>query len=198
MLHQHFNNPIIQICNRALRLLNHSSITSLEDGTTEAEACKFLYANVKAELLSSYPWKATIKSVVLSPIHLNSEQHNNLKLSFQYKFILPTDCLRIISLNGSNNYMKDGLYLYAYTNVANLNYISNIKEEEFNISFSYLLSLKLALEMSYNLTGGVALIKHFNDLFNEEYKKLIHTDSLNGTSATIDEYTEPSWITSRY
>lgn len=87
----------IDLCNRALRRLGTQSIiTSLSDGSTEADTCSDLYDDVLGSLLqaprcSAYPtytwqWCRRIASGVSSA---------STNPRWAYEYALPSDCLRV-------------------------------------------------------------------------------------------------------
>jgi hypothetical protein len=46
----------VSICNRALAMLGANTITSLQDGSTEANVCNAVYADARDAVLRSHPW----------------------------------------------------------------------------------------------------------------------------------------------
>ncbi|MFL1781246.1 hypothetical protein ABSA28_00966 [Candidatus Hepatincolaceae symbiont of Richtersius coronifer] len=202
-----FGNSDLHICNRALKLLKQAGISSFYEDSKEANLCKFLYPMVKAEVLVSYPWKNSIKYINLMHLidHKAPQQPENNK-AYSYKFLLPLDCLRILEVTAINNnsfihtsnYIKNGNYLFNNAGKVKLKYISDMSIQEVSLGLSYLITLKLAAEMGYNLLDNLTLIIHLKKLYEEEYKKLASLDSKEGENTLELILEEPSWIISRY
>ena len=58
----------VSICNRAMALLGANTITSLSDGSTEANVCNAVYADARDAVLRSYPWSCAIKRATLAQL----------------------------------------------------------------------------------------------------------------------------------
>src|SRR5512144_1602637 len=81
----------IDLCSRALLKIGAHTITSFDEGTTEAEVAASLYLTVHDAVLSAHPWKfatfqATLPKLASAPI-----------ADFANAFQLPIDCIRVLS-----------------------------------------------------------------------------------------------------
>ena len=80
---------VVDICNLALlRIGTRSTITSLSDGSTEANACALLYPVFLDQLFNSYDWKfARVRATPTSQASTRSE--------WQFEYPYPTDCIQL-------------------------------------------------------------------------------------------------------
>jgi len=189
-------NKKIEICNRALGLVNQAPITSLHDNSTEAQTCNFLYPLVKSDVLASYPWKASLQTLVLSAV---GNETYNINGNLAYKFLLPENCLQVILVNESS-FIKQGQCIYCPMAKVTITYSANIIDEELDCSLAHLISLKLAYELSYRYAeDNIGLAGLLQDNYNKEFKILSNQDAKVGANIipTDIEVGTYSWLTSR-
>jgi hypothetical protein len=85
---------VVEICNRALDYLGQSPITSLEDNSKAANACRRGYPLSRDYVLRSYPWNSAVRRARLAALATAPEW------GFARQFQLPVDCLRVIDSEG--------------------------------------------------------------------------------------------------
>ncbi len=91
----------IDICNLALAAINaRSSISSLTEGSTEANALNLAYMPILREALRAANWNFAEAQVALAL--LGSADTNNCPVPWLYKYAYPTDCIRMRYLIPSN------------------------------------------------------------------------------------------------
>lgn len=88
----------VDICNAALYRLGASSISTLNDGTPEANACNLRYDWVRRLILRKHIWKCAMKRASLTA---NSQNSGNLIIGQQYV---------IGSIGSSNQGAGDGTF----------------------------------------------------------------------------------------
>ena len=84
------------IVNVALRRIGASAITSLSDGSNNADVASDIYAEVRDTLLRSHPWNFATKRVQLT------DSGNTPAFEFDYAYSLPADWLRTISVHDND------------------------------------------------------------------------------------------------
>ncbi len=184
----------IDICNRALGLLNQKHIDSFTQNIKEAQVCRFLFYKIKAEVLSSNNWNKAIKQLKLYGV-LNNEYTPN----YSYKYSLPAGCLRVISVNFTKHYLQIGQYFYTNSSDSQVVFLSDLATEDLGIHLSYLIALKLAVEMSFMLNNDPVLQNLLRDTYEIEYKKVANLNSLESNSLLPTmEFFESTWINSRW
>lgn len=189
-------NKKIEICNRALGLVNQAPITSMYDNSTEAQTCNFLYPLVKCDVLAAYPWKSTLQTLILSAVGNESYNVNN---NFTYKFLLPENCLKVILVNEST-FIKQGKCIYCPVPKITVTYSANILDTELDCMLAHLISLKLAYELSYRYAAdNVGLAGLLQDNYNKEFKILSNQDAKDGARVipTDIEVGTYSWLNAR-
>tara|TARA_R110000851_G_scaffold217058_1_gene369946 strand:+ start:90 stop:722 length:633 start_codon:yes stop_codon:yes gene_type:complete len=82
----------VSLCNAALALLGAEGLTSLSDGSAQANICATLYPKIKQVTLGMYRWSFTIKKAQLA-------QDNTTPVSeWTYQYSLPNDILNNVPL----------------------------------------------------------------------------------------------------
>lgn len=81
------------VANGALLKLGGASITDFSDGSREADLTKQAYKSARDRVLQMHPWNCATKRQVLSPLTTAPE------FGFGFKFQLPSDCLRVLTVN---------------------------------------------------------------------------------------------------
>lgn len=185
----------LDICNRALRLVGSDFISSLDQNTKPAEECRFLYPIIKREVIESYPWKCTRKKVKLNSLYASFNDNKN----YQYKFLLPFNTVRVLSVDDTNKFERDGIYLYASSSCISLQYTADVDESFMTPRLTKIISLKLALELVFTLLLETDLIKYLSKLIDEEDKRLKQLDSEEGEviKSELSAISSQSWLTSR-
>lgn len=137
----------VQICNLALLKFGNKTITSIDDATAEARACKSLYDHERDMLLYSHPWNFAMKRSELVQLGTDPD--------FQYdnQFALPNDCLRAWELYDSTaDWVIEGTYLLTDEDDVYLRYIAKITDTTFyKPLFVECLALKLGAELALKL-----------------------------------------------
>lgn len=105
----------VKIVNAALRLIGGQAITSLTDGTKNANVANDLYGETLADLLRSHPWNFATKRQELS------QSATAPAFGFDHAYPLPSDWIRTISVHANN--AGTGVVEYRMEEVANQNCI---------------------------------------------------------------------------
>lgn len=146
----------LDICNRALGLLNVNPITedSLTNGTGKAaQKCNLHFDSTKEEVLRAHKWNRAMKDLTL-------EQDSQVPLTkFAYRYRLPADYIRVWELNQFDpgiEYAKyweirgddSGIWLHTDESVCTIGYVFNQEIGRLDslcvMGMTYLLASKLA------------------------------------------------------
>lgn len=131
----------LEIFNTALTLLNEPAIADPDgDGAAEVTMSTIYDINRKA-LLEEFPWNFSVKRVSLA---LDATTPNS---KFSYRFIIPTDCLRIYSVyNDETEREEEGGYILSDSSTMKLIYVADITDtSKFTPLFSKILSYDMAI-----------------------------------------------------
>ena len=91
---------VVQICNSALNQLGAASITALTDNSKNARLCNERYNTVRDSVFRSHPWNSLIKRIQLA------QNTSTPVYGFSYQFNLPSDCLRVLTIDAYNSDYK--------------------------------------------------------------------------------------------
>ena len=92
------------ICNLALAKLGAGKIIALDEESPEAQACRLHYAETRDEVLRSHRWNFATRAQSLT------ENAVPPIFGWNHQFLLPTDCLRVLELNGWNLTQRPGYW----------------------------------------------------------------------------------------
>ena len=195
---------VIDIANVALTMLGESHIVALTDNSKVARAIAFVYAQTRDAVLSGYDWsfsktRASLPALVEIPI-----------FEYKFKYPLPTDCLRLISvgeqyvgidlsdyrtgptqrftIEGRDILTNDGSPL-------KVRYIRRVEDSTlFSATFNDALSAKLAYRLAESLTQSNTKIGRARDAFNEAIRIAIR---VNAIELPPQHLADDEWLISR-
>jgi hypothetical protein len=87
-----------QIANNALSYLSAGSIVNLNDDDAKARAINGIFDQAAKEVIRTHRWSCCIGRAQLSQVSGDPLQNGNFGYAHAYQ--LPTDCLRILDING--------------------------------------------------------------------------------------------------
>jgi hypothetical protein len=180
----------VTICNLALGKLGAGTIIALDEESTEARACKLHYAPTRDEVLRHHLWNFAITRVSLV---LEAEPP---AFEWSYQYELPTDCLRVIEVNGwqsgstPRSWEVEGRRLMSNSNTAEIRYVRRVTDcNLFDAIFVEALSLKLASKISRPLNGSSTMASEFLT----EYEKITGGRARRVDAFESDPVRRPAW-----
>ncbi len=184
----------IELCTRALVKLGARPITSLSDGSSEAEIASLLYAPTRDGLLSSYAWSfATVQAALTlsstAPV-----------ADYQFAYNLPNDILRVISI-GANNagsgipYRMTGNVLHTNASGVILTYIARVSTAICPPYFDVALMARLSAELCLPLTENTSRADLLARLADQEFARARQIDAQQDTPNALTDF---SLINSRF
>jgi hypothetical protein len=144
----------VSICNRALAMLGANTITSLTDGSTEANVCNAVYADARDTILRAYPWSCAIQRATLAQLTTAPVW------GFDKAYSLPNDpyCIAVLDMKELTSYRVEGRTLVCNTDTATIKFVARITDAgQFDPSFVFALATRIAAEISYALTQNRSL-----------------------------------------
>ena len=172
----------INICSRALMAIGANSITSFEEGTTEAQAANNKYETPKKDLLAIYRW--TFNQNETFAARLNSD---SLAI-YKYLYELPLDCLRVMSVK------EDGIsqpYTWRNgkinTDAENpvITYCADVKEDIMPSYFVTVLIDRLARDLIIPVTGKHDEYRTFDAIYQSTLTTAKNIDAQSKTASRI-------------
>lgn len=145
----------VSIASNALLMLGAQPINDFGEDSDRARLASNLYPSVRDDMLRSHPWNCAIKRVVLSPAT------EAPAFGYAYKFPLPSDWLRILSVGDYGaeiDYRIEGHMLLANESVLMLRYIfRNEVESTWDAALIHCMTLAMAARMAYAITQSASL-----------------------------------------
>ncbi|MBB5040591.1 hypothetical protein [Prosthecobacter dejongeii] len=158
----------VDICNGALLRLGEARIMALGDANTPARKCAVLFAPTRDQVLRAHRWNFARARAVLSALAQAPA------FGWARQFSLPTDCLRVLSLNGDTEeegaeYEIEGGKLLTDELAAEVRYVARIEDtEKFDPLFCEALTVLLASKLAVALTGSAGKAQELRT----EYERL--------------------------
>jgi hypothetical protein len=186
------------ICNAALQLVKHSkTITSLEQGTKEANACEAVYTDLRDAMLEMHAWNFAVKRVKLAQLVATPS------FEWKYSYQLPSDHIRVLSVSASTAglgraaYRIEGSTLGADAEDIYLKYVARITDPNLMTpTFRLALSKLLASRLAVGLAQSAALSKELYTQFTDE--DLPTAKSVDAIPDQADQLPESEWVAVRY
>lgn len=182
-----------EICNSALIKIGAQRILSIEDNSERARLLKEQYHKLRDELLYSHPWGFAISRATLA------EDVTSPEFEWSHRFLLPLDCLRVISTDIPKDNgewaIEDGRYLMCHYSTVKIKYVKRITDvSKFTPGFAELLACAIAKEICYSITQSVTL----RDSMLKQYERaLATTRSFNAQESQGERVYADSWLHSR-
>ncbi len=180
----------VQISNMALTIIGADRIASLTDeNSDEAKHVNAIFSMVRDEVLRAHTWNFAIKRVGLS------QDTETPAYEHSYRYLLPTDCLRVIATESPTDHQVEGDYLVTDADYCNIKYIAQITDtSKFDSLFSSALAARLAAELAYNMAANATLAQNLILIYEDRINKARGADSQEGTP---QELTTSLWEDSR-
>lgn len=151
---------IVEICNRALQLLQQERISDLAEASPQAQACANAYPSVRDALLDEYPWNFAIRRARLAA----STQAPTWGAGTLYP--LPSDCLRVVTVDGDAGagagmepaWRIEGRSILSVLGPPlDIRYVARVEDPTImTASFRELLAVRLAIEIVGDISGSRA------------------------------------------
>lgn len=145
----------VTICSNALLMLGDSPIASFDAPSDRARLAANLWPLVRDHVLRSHPWNCAIKRVALSP------EVAPPPFDFAYSFLLPGDCLRVLSVGLEGDppeYRLENRRILMDSNICQLRYIYRAElTENWDSSLVWAMTMVMRAVFSYGVTQSTSL-----------------------------------------
>lgn len=165
----------VDICNLALLRIGAAAIASLDESSNEAGFCNRLWVPMRQAVLRDHTWNFSLKTASLA-------QLSETPADFTYAYQLPSDCLRVVDIIGSeSDYEIRARKLYTDDETITLKYVADISNTEtFDSLFADALSYRLAAELCLPVTGQVQKASLLNNFYQAALQRARAMDSREG------------------
>jgi hypothetical protein len=144
------------ICNMALSRLGAPRISDIEENTPRGISCRTHYEVVRDSLLRSHPWNFATGRANLS------QSATAPAFGYTFAYALPSDFLRLMTLNGieaemfASEYTLEGGQLLTYSDEAKITYVRRVTDPTaFDAIFLEVISFRLASALAMDLTNDI-------------------------------------------
>lgn len=182
----------VEIVNSALAKVGAGRILTLDDNSEPARLAKAIYPTLRDKLLRSHPWRFATKRVELGPLVDEPE------FDFSNKFQLPSDCLRVLAIDGndSEEWKEESGELLCNLSDVKIKYIwRNTDTSKYDANFTEVLALDLAVEFSIPLSNNATLRA---TLVQERDKAIREARSFSAQVGSVDRVKADNWLNARY
>ncbi|OTG80804.1 hypothetical protein B9T31_16020 [Acinetobacter sp. ANC 4558] len=182
----------ITICNEALNVIGAGSIQSFEQNTDNARRCASVYDSTRKALLRMHPWSFAKKRAQLAPTT------SRPLFGYGNAFPLPKDFIRVIDTSVLEYEIEDR-YILANTNLINLIYVSDNKNEEtWDSLFHDCMVLYLVNKIAKAITGSNAEADSAWQKLQNMLKQARAVNAQERPSQNLSDSYSPSLIEVRY
>ena len=190
---------VVQICNSALNQLGAASITALTDNSKNARLCNERYNTVRDSVFRSHPWNSLIKRIQLA------QNTSTPVYGFSYQFNLPSDCLRVLTIDAYNSdYKVEGRKILCNESSIKLVYVSQVTDpNEMDVLLRETIAAALAADIAYAITANLQVTKLMQERYEFKISEARHADASEGyntdpENGQVDQILTEDFINSRY
>ena len=163
----------ISIASNALLLIGDNPISSFDDPGAGAKAAANLYPDTKKALLSEHPWSFAMKQQRLNRL----SQVPDIITGYQFAFQLPTDLIRLWSVQDNAKYILVGTLLYSNQNQLLATYVFDVDETVLPPHFVKALEYTLASDFAISVTEDNTMAKLYEQKARDETNQAMSIDS---------------------
>ncbi|HYD35959.1 MAG TPA: hypothetical protein VD999_07915 [Vitreimonas sp.] len=179
----------VELVNNACALIGASFIISLDDATKTAITAKQVWPSVRDAVLRDFTWNCAEKLVTLGPLATGPA------FGYTYAIQLPSDCIRIVSIEGDPKFKRVGHTIHINQNEINLTYIYRLEDvSKYDASLSAAMEARLAAILAFPILESKQLRDDMWALYEELIRKAKGVDS---REKSAEEYDNDVWIASR-
>ena len=186
---------VTSIVNNALRELGGSRITSLTDGTTNANIANDVYTDVRQAALRSHHWNFATTRVKLGKLAAAPV------FGFDNKFQLSADHLRVVAVYNNDGgvgtvpYRIEQKAIHSNADDLYLEYIKNVTDPNLMTSdFRRYLEFLLAAAMAMGVTNSRGMRDDMDKAATKQFRKSKGSDSIENYP---DAQQNGSWLDER-
>jgi hypothetical protein len=186
---------IVGICNSALIKLGASTITSLTEGSKNANLCGEQYGKTRQALLRQHPWNFAIARAKLAQLAAPPP------FEFAHAYQLPSDWLRTLAVSdneggvGAIEYRIEGRTLLAGADDVYLRYVKdetdpNAMDASFREALAFALAADLAIAITQSSTTRDQMLQGLN-------AALLAARSIDAIEDFPEPDPDPAWVAAR-
>jgi hypothetical protein len=182
----------VSISNDALIRVGADTIISLTEDTEQARVCNQVFDDAYDALLQSHNWNFAVERAQIS------QSATDPLFGYDHKYLLPTNpyCLKVLKIDTDFEYRIEGRYLFTDAAPVYIEYIARVADfNRLSPLFRQALSIYIASQIAYTLTGSTSLKASLVQEFTQMYKLARFEDAKEGTP---EKFQDGTWKTCRY
>ena len=190
----------VEICNLALYPLGGNAISSLTEGTKEANLCNDLYLNMLKVVISAHKWNFAKKEVSLA----ESATYTMLDERFEYAYQLPSGFIRMSRTSTRGTiYERRGEVLCTNETPFVIEYITLIEDVNlFPEMFAHAVAARLSVPMAQPLVrkgspGAIELLKLYFAVLGEAKLEDSQNEKPYLDDSVVHTESSDTWLKSR-
>lgn len=170
----------VSICNQALGFLGGNRIISLDDGTTEANLCKDLYADLRDAVLEERDWSfatvwKSLPSLATTPTG-----------EFAYAYELPSEVLRVAEVEDNTLWRVEDRKIVTDEAAVKARCIVRVTDpSKFSPGFVQALAARLAADLALPITNSRSMMETMFQLYERKVGRAINSDNRQGKARRI-------------
>ena len=175
------------ICSKALTMIGANTISSFDDGTTEADVADQLYEDTLRSLLTQTRWRFSTQQAQLS--RLSDTPHGRWDAGYQ----VPADCIMVHAITVNDNlvkYEKYGDKIYCNLDSSStviMDYTFRQEEDQFPPYFIAGLEYQLASLFGAAIARSAQLVGAFEQKFQIQMRTARTLDAQERTNKVLDK-----------
>ena len=190
-------HSVVSICNLALQMLDAKPITSINDDSKLARACKRAYEPARDEVTVQYEWRVARKRASLPA----ATEKPEFGWSNQYKW--PADCIRLLRPNYDGIWngtpvpgdMEGRLFMTDASAPLRVWYLKYMTvPSEIDPLFARAIAARIAADIGREITGKDGYVTVAENRFSKILAKAEQIDAMHDG---VEEPVESTWLTGR-
>ena len=175
-----FSLSEVDIVNHALVELGAQTISSLSASAPQAVASNAIYNHTRRELLRKSAWNFALVKIELG-------QSTDVPIfDYQYKYALPSDCLRVWKVYGDSDFKVVGGYIESNLSSCKLEYVKDETDpNRWDSLFTQLMMASIKAKLTYNLTKSTSAKA---EAYNELARLLKEAKFIDSSEDIQDDY----------
>lgn len=172
-----------QICNLALMRLGADTIADIDESSTNAGYCKFVYDRCVNWLLRKHDWSFALKRETMA------ESSGTNLTAYTYSYQMPTGVARFMALLDEDGnvslepYMIENDQIYTEQEDAMAKFIDeNVDVKRYDEAFVHVLSLMIAWQIAMRITQSNDIRKEIYQEFRGELREAMGMDAKEASS----------------
>lgn len=175
----------VTICSNALALVGDATISDFDEDNDRARRAKALWPVVSDYVLRRHPWNCAIKREVLSP------EDTAPAFDYAYRFTLPGDCLRVLSVGNEGDrprYKIEGRALLLDGSVCRLRYVYRNEDlASWDAMLVWAMTQAMRAAFAYTITQSGTLEQAIDAAMRDVLRQARAVDGQEDTNDGLDD-----------